>query len=251
MFDVGFAELLLLSLVHDSNLEAGEGQWFLVRTNSVPSADFDTVFISHNHLDHVRGSSGLDAHEVIGHQAVNEFVADWPKAITDFAPVTRPVTGDARLSLGGVEVDFLYMPHSHSATLFGFHVREADVVYAPDMMFVKALPPFDFPDFYYPGYVRALDRLIALDAAHYVPSHLDKGTRKDLIDYRNMTEKFHQTVAAHLAENDYRAADGAAMRRAIGSAYDQLAPEYGDWHGFNEMFVPKFGRHWGGVYLGY
>ena len=41
------------------------------------------------------------------------------------------------------------------------------------------------------------------------------------------------------------------MRRAIKSTYDQLAPEYGSWHGFNEMFVPKFGRHWGGVYLGY
>lgn len=46
----------------------------------------------------------------------------------------------------------------------------AGVVYAPDMMFVKALPPFDFPDFYYPGYIRALDRLILLNAAHYAPS---------------------------------------------------------------------------------
>ena len=209
------------------------------------------VIYSHNHLDHVRGSAGLGAEEVIGHRAVNQFVADWPQAITDFAPVTRAVEGDVRLDLGGVKVDFLYMPHSHSATLYGFHVREADVVYAPDMMFVKAFPPFDFPDFYYPGYLRALDRLIAVNAAHYVPSHLDTGTRQDLIDFRNMTARFHQVVEAELANNDYQAADGAAMRRAIKSTYDQLAPEYGSWHGFNEMFVPKFGRHWGGVYLGY
>ena len=109
----------------------------------------------------------------------------------------------------------------------------------------------DFPDFYYPGYIRALDRLIALDAAHYIPSHLDPGSRQDLIDFRNMTAAFHEAVRAELAGNDYHAADGAALRRSIKAVYDKLEPEYGDWHGFNEMFVPKFGRHWGGSYLGY
>lgn len=216
-----------------------------------PGKTVKWVIYSHNHLDHVRGSAGLGPEEVIGHRLVNQFVADWPKAISDFAPVSRTVEGDVTISLGGIEVDFLYMPHSHSATLYGFHVREADVVFAPDMMFVRAMPPFDFPDFYYPGYVRALDRLIALDAAHYVPSHLDAGTRRDLMDFRDMTARFHETVRSELAENDYHAADGAAMRRGLQAAYDKLEPEYGDWHGFNEMFVPKFGRHWGGVYLGY
>ena len=216
-----------------------------------PGKPVKWVVYSHNHLDHVRGSAGLGAEEVIGHKSVNQFVADWPKSISDFAAVNRPVEGDVTLKLGGIEVDFLYMPHSHSQTLYGFHVRGADVVFAPDMMFVRAFPPFDFPDFYYPGYVRALDRLIAVDAAHYIPSHLGEGTRQDLVDFRNMTATFHETVRTELAGSDYFAADGAAMRRGLQAAYDKLEPEYGDWHGFNEMFVPKFGRHWGGVYLGY
>ena len=216
-----------------------------------PGKPVKWVVYSHNHLDHVRGSAGLDAPEVIGHKSVNEFVADWPKSISDFAQVTRPVEGDVTVTLGGIDVDFLYMPHSHSQTLYGFHVRDADVVFAPDMMFVRAFPPFDFPDFYYPGYIRALDRLIAVDAAHYVPSHLGTGTRQDLVDFRNMTATFHETVRGELSSNDYFGADGAAMRRGLQAAYDKLEPEYGDWHGFNEMFVPKFGRHWGGVYLGY
>jgi glyoxylase-like metal-dependent hydrolase (beta-lactamase superfamily II) len=216
-----------------------------------PGKPVKWVIYSHNHLDHVRGSAGLGAQEVIGHESVNRFIADWPEAITDYAPVTRPIKGDTTLNLGGVNVDFLYMPHSHSQTLYGFHVRDADVVFAPDMMFVRAFPPFDFPDFYYPGYIRALDRLIALQAAHYIPSHLDRGTRQDLVDFRNMTAEFHETVRSELARNGYHAADGAAMRRGLKAAYDRLEPEYGDWHGFDEMFVPKFGRHWGGVYLGY
>ena len=40
---------------------------------------------------------------------------------------------------------------SLSHTLDGFYIASAGV--APDMMFVKTLPPFDFPDFYDPGYI--------------------------------------------------------------------------------------------------
>ena len=33
-------------LAHASEPQAGEGFWFLVRANGIPSADFDTVFSS-------------------------------------------------------------------------------------------------------------------------------------------------------------------------------------------------------------
>jgi hypothetical protein len=119
------------------------------------------------------------------------------------------------------------------------------------MLFVKTMPPFDFPDFYYPGYVRALDRLIELNAQHYIPSHFGEGGHKDLVDYRNMTVAFQETIASKLAGYDYYAGQGHVMRKSIKEAYDELGIEYGDWHGFDAMFVPKFGRHWGGTYLGY
>jgi len=215
-----------------------------------PGKPIKWVIYSHNHLDHIRGSVVLEAEEVIGHRLVNYFASDWAHA-TDIAPVTRPVDGDTVMTLGGIDVEFLYMPHSHSETIYGFHIPSESAVFAADMMFVRAVPPFDFPDFYYPGYVRALDRLIALDADHYVPSHLDEGSRQDLIDFRNMTVAFHEAIQAELAKNNYNASQGDKMRAGLKAAYDKLEPEYGDWHGFNEMFVPKFGRHWGGLYLGY
>ena len=90
----------------------------------------------------------------------------------------------------------LFMPRSHSTTLFCFYFPDHSVVFAPDMMFVQAMPPFGFPDWYYPGYIRALDRLIALDAAHYVPSHFDEGGKADLVAYRDMMVDFRDTVTA-------------------------------------------------------
>ncbi|MGB0920999.1 MAG: MBL fold metallo-hydrolase [Alphaproteobacteria bacterium] len=210
------------------------------------------VVYSHNHLDHLRGSDVFSGAEVIGHTLVNDLVADWPEAGKSIAPVTRAIEGDTVLQFGPVTVDALYMTFSHSHTLYGFHVRDHDVVFAADMMFVKAVPPFDFPDFYHPGYIRALDRLIALNAAHYVPSHMDRGTRDDLIAFRDMMVKVEATIRGlFLTHGEAIATDGYIMRQSLRDSYDVLAADYGDWHGFDAMFVPKFGRHWGGAYLGY
>ncbi len=210
------------------------------------------LVLSHNHLDHIRGSDVYPDAEVIGHKDINQLVADWPKVNTDVAKVTQEITGDQTLTIGGISVEALYMPFSHSSTIYGFHIPTESVVFAPDMMFVNAVPPFGFPDFYYPGYIRALDRLIAVGANHYIPSHMDRGTREDLIAFRDMTVEFQNVV-----EDEYLKIDpedfirGEGMRTAVKSAYDRLEPKYGHVHGFNDMFVPKFGRHFGGTYLGY
>ena len=230
---------------HVKALKAALGERF-------PGEKIRWVIFSHNHLDHIRGSSLIEGAEVIGHADVNQLVADWPDAGKGIAPVTRPIAGDQTLQLGGVEVQALYMPFSHSHTLYGFYVPSEGVVFAADMMFVKAVPPFDFPDFYYPGYIRALDRLIALNAKHYVPSHTARGTRDDLIAYRNMTVDFQTTVKDEiLARGPESPTSGPALSASLRAAYAKLQPKYGDWHGFDDMFIPKFGRHVGGTYLGY
>jgi hypothetical protein len=67
-----------------------------------------------------------------------------------------------------------------------------------------------------------------------------------------MTVEFQRTVRAELLSRGIEAAtEGAALQSALRSAYAKLEPKYGHWHGFDAMFVPKFGRHVGGTYLGY
>lgn len=243
--DEGLAVFDTFDETHASAMKAALAKAF-------PNKQVRWVVFSHNHLDHVRGSDVFAGAEVIGHKHLNFLVRDFPKANKGVADVTRPISGDQTLQLGNVAVDALFMPFSHSHTLYGFHVRGADVVFAADMMFVKLVPPFDFPDFYHPGYIRALDRLIALDAAHYVPSHADRGTKQDLIDFRNMMVTVETTIREALLERGVEnGIDGNLMREGLKESYDVLYAQYGDWHGFDAMFVPKFGRHWGGTYLGY
>ena len=155
------------------------------------------------------------------------------------------------MTLGRVRLKLLFMPRSHSTTLYAFHLPEEDVVYAPDMMFVKTMPPFGFPDWYYPGYIRALDRLIALNAKHYIPSHFENGSREDLIAYRNMMVDFRKIVGEKLETFNNNAASGSNLRAILDEVYPVLQERYGDWHGFDAMFVPHFGGQVSGTYLGY
>ena len=73
-----------------------------------------------------------------------------------------------------------------------------------------------------------------------------------MADYRNMAVEFQTTVKNELLARGIESpTDGPAVQEALRAAYDKLEPKYGKWHGFNEMFVPKYGRHVGGTYLGY
>ena len=217
---------------------------------SFPGKQVRWVFYSHHHLDHVGGAATLEPQEIVGHKDINSSFDDWPRA-DSFLRVTMPLQGDTEMLLGSTNLKLLYMPRSHSTTLYAFHFPEQDVVYAPDMMFVKAMPPFGFPDWYYPGYIRALDRIIALNASHYVPSHFARGSRADLIAYREMMVDFRNTVTQALARYEFDAASGTNLRAVFEEAYPELRDRYGEWHGFDAMFIPHFGGQAGGAYLGY
>jgi len=215
-----------------------------------PGKHVQWVFYSHHHFDHIRGAQVLEPAHIVGHHEINATLDDWPHA-ADIARVTDPINGDTEMMLGSTRVQLLFMPRSHSLSLYGIYLPEHDVVFAPDMMFVRTMPPFGFPDWYYPGYIKALDRLIALDAAHYVPSHFDNGGHADLVDYRNMMVSFRDTIATGLSRYGYDAASGDTLRKVFDEAYPVLRERYGEWHGFDAMFVPHFGGQAGGTYLGF
>jgi hypothetical protein len=44
---------------------------------------------------------------------------------------------------------------------------------------------------------------------------------------------------------------GAGQRARIGAAYRTLRAKYGDYHGFESMFIPHFLGSIGGTYVGY
>ncbi len=214
-----------------------------------PGQPVHTLVYSHYHLDHVRGGALLDPGQIIGHRKL----APYWRFIDDdaaIAPPTRSIAGDQRLQIGGVRFDLLYMDLSHPDTLYAVHLPGAGVLFAPDLGFVRAVPPAGMPDMYYPGYVRALERLAARDFAHYVPSHFDTGTRADLIAYIQFLRTGRELVLRAYSRHGPVSVPGAA-EHYYAEVYKPLAARYGDWLGFDEMALPFLIRNLAGGYLGY
>lgn len=207
-----------------------------------------TLIYSHYHLDHVAGGAALSPVEVIGHEKCAAYWKDL--GARDVAPMTRTMTGDEKLVIGGVEIQALYLGRSHSDTLYAFYLPADKTLFTADLGLVKTAPPAGIPDSYWPGYVAALDRVAALDFNAFVPSHFDRGTKQDLLDYIAFLKLGRalakQSLAKHGSIND-----GARFEDYFDDIYPVMQPKYGDWHGFGAMFISNMVRDVTGEVLGY
>jgi glyoxylase-like metal-dependent hydrolase (beta-lactamase superfamily II) len=215
-----------------------------------PETPVQWLFYSHYHLDHVRGGRMLSPIEVVAHQKCLSYWEDLNSP--DVLMPTQTIHGDRILQLGQLELQLLDLGLSHSDTLYAFYLPQQRVLFSPDVGFVKALPPFGLPDFYHYGYIRALNRLIELDFDEFIPSHLDRGSKADLIEFRDFMVEVRERVDMALAKQGYNmATSGKAIKEIFDEVYPALWERYGHWHGFNSMAFPLFLRQVGGVYLGH
>lgn len=153
---------------------------------ALPGKKVHTLIYSHYHLDHTRGGVVLAPQNVLAHEKSPQY---W-KAVDhtgDLAP-TRYMAGDMVLNIGGVEIRALYMGLSHTDTLYAFHLPAQRLLFTADLGLVKTNAPNGVPDRYAPGYLAAMNRLVAIDFDVFVPSHFGFGTKQDLVDWRDMME---------------------------------------------------------------
>lgn len=214
-----------------------------------PGKPVNTLIYSHYHLDHTRGGAVLNPKNVIVHEKAPQYWRASADA-SDVLPPTRLISGDTTLNIGGVEIQALYMGLSHTDTLYAFYLPKQRLVFAPDLAFVHTVPPAGVPDKYAPGYTAAVDRIAALDFDTFVPSHFGYGKRADVVAWRDMLEYGRQ-----LAREAIQQYGGPGVRKGnwvnyFDYVYPKMKARYGDWQGFNEMFVLNFVRDMTGEALG-
>jgi glyoxylase-like metal-dependent hydrolase (beta-lactamase superfamily II) len=140
-----------------------------------------TLFYSHYHLDHTEGGAGLEPREVIAHAKSPTYWADLD-ASRVLAP-TKLIEGDQTLRIGGVNIELLYLGKTHTDTLYAVYLPDEKVLWTADFVLVRTFIPLGGPDYYFPGAIKAMDRLAALDFDTFVPSHFGYGTKKDFVEY--------------------------------------------------------------------
>ncbi len=212
-----------------------------------PGEPVVALVYSHYHLDHVAGGRVLKPRRVIAHAKVPEY---WRLFEVDALAPTETIEGDRDLTIGGRTIRMLYMGRSHTDTLYAFYFSESRALFAPDLGFVRAIPPGGLPDFFYPGYVAALDRLLGLEFTTFIPSHFDPGTKQDLADFAGLMKESRRLTLAAMKKHG-RIENPATADAYIEEVYRPLRARYGDWFGFDEMILPFLIRNFAGSYLGF
>lgn len=209
-----------------------------------------TLFYSHYHLDHTEGGAALKPQEIVAHAECPTYWAD-VDASRVLAP-TKLIEGDQTLTIGGVEIQLLYLGKTHTDTLYAVYLPEERLLWTADFGLVRTIIPIGGPDYYYPGAIKGMERLAALDFDTFVPSHFGYGKKQDLVDYLEFV-KHLQDVAGRSMEKFGREfpRDRATLQKAFDFYYDELEGRYGDWHGFDQNVLFVIVRTSTGARLGY
>ena len=203
-----------------------------------PGRPVKTLVYTHYHLDRASGGAALKPREVVAHEGCRARWQDLGAAAAAVVPPTAWVTADTDLPAPthAVVVRLLYLPRSHTDTMLAVYLPGEHVLFAADLGWVRALPPFGYPESYGPGVEAALERLTQLDFEVFVPGHFDVGTRQDLVAWQAMLHRGRGLAREALAPSGGRLpVEGAALVRALDTVYGPLRTEYGGWHGFVDM----------------
>jgi len=214
-----------------------------------PNQQVHTLIYSHYHLDHTRGGTELAPVNVIAHEKSPIY---WNAVPHDgVLKPTSYISGDTVLNIGNIEIRLLYLGLSHTDTLYAFHIPAERLVFTADLGLVKTVAPNGVPDRYAPGYLAAMNRIIDIDFDTFVPSHFGYGTKQDLIDWRNMMEDSRRLAHAAIQQSGTPGVRENQMGYYFDAVYFPMQEKYGNWHGFNEMFVLNLVRDVVGEALGY
>lgn len=215
-----------------------------------PGKSVDTLIYSHYHLDHASGGAALHPRNVIAHAKSPQYWAAVADASKVLAP-TRLISGDTTLTIGGVTIEAVQIPPSHSDTLFAFYLPAQRLVYAPDLAFVRYVAPDAVPNNYMPGYIEGINKVLKLDFDTLVPGHFGIGKKQDMAEYRDMLLYGCQLAREALALYGGPGVKSGNWAKYFDYMYPKMKARYGDWGGFNEMFVLNFVGDVTGEALGY
>lgn len=194
------------------------------------------VVLTHFHADHIYGLQAFKAvgAKVLAHQGARDYLASDTARLrlqasrTELAPwidertrLVEPdewLAGPRELVVGGVKLQLVPVGPSHTPEDLVVYLPSEKVLFAGDLVFRNRVPFVGQADSR--RWIRALDQLLALDAAVVVPGHgpLSRDARADMALTREYLVYLRQVMgqaARNLEpwEDAYRAADWSRFEK--------------------------------------
>lgn len=163
------------------------GEAMVAAIRAVTKQPIRRVIVSHYHADHVYGLQALKAAgaEIWAHRKAEQYFTSGLAAdrleqrrrdlfpwVDERTRVVRPdlwLEGDTEFRLGGITFRVLYSGGAHAPDDVLLAVVDERVLFAGDLLFAGRIPFVGNADS--GGWLRALDKMIAVDAAIVVPGH--------------------------------------------------------------------------------
>ncbi len=164
---------------------------------------------------HVHGSiGGLARH-------IDDMLSPFNLASVRLRHPSRTFDDRLTLNVGGRAVELIVLGPAHTPGDTVAHVPDADVVFAADLVFVKAIPVmWHGPS---TGWLAALDTLLTLDARHYVSGHGDVAGRSEVETVKHFWEWLRDVTGRRREAGD---SPYAAAEWIIAS------PEFDEWRDY-------------------
>jgi glyoxylase-like metal-dependent hydrolase (beta-lactamase superfamily II) len=188
------------------------GRALIAAIREVTPQPIRRVVVSHYHADHVYGLQELKAAgaEIWARREAKAYMTSgqaaerlaqrrndlfpWVDENTRVVPPDVWLDGDAAFRMGGLTFDLLYSGGAHSPEDLMMYVEEDRLLYCGDLIFAGRLPYVGNADS--GGWLKAMDRMIALQPSVVVPGHgpMSRDVGRDLAGTREYLLYLRETM---------------------------------------------------------
>jgi glyoxylase-like metal-dependent hydrolase (beta-lactamase superfamily II) len=214
---------------------------YLAEIRKITSQPIRYLIYSHHHPDHIAGGKPFkDAGAiVVAHRIAKERLA--AMARPDIVLPDEIVEDRRTISLGGVELELIYVGKNHSDNSLILRLPRQKLLFAVDFIPVQALNWRNMPDSYLPDWEESLKRVLALDWERLIPGHPGPGGRLGTrADVQN-----HLVYMQDLgAETKKAFAEGKCTEVGI---RELKLPKYATWQSYEQFLagnVERYCRFW-------
>ena len=200
---------------------------YLAEIRKITQAPIRYVIYSHGHADHIAGGKPFkDAGAIfVAHRLAKESLARMNRA--DIVPVDETVDDMRTITLGGTEVELLYVGKNHSDNTLVVRLPRERIIFTVDFVPVASVQFSNMPDSYLPDWDESLKRVLALEWDRMIPGHGRIGAKQDV---QNLIG-YMQDLSAEVK----KAADAGKCPDAAKA--EIKLPKYASWTNY-ERYLP-------------
>jgi glyoxylase-like metal-dependent hydrolase (beta-lactamase superfamily II) len=218
MSNAGFVVTSDAVVVFDALGTPPLGRAMIAAIRAVTPLPIRRVIVSHYHADHVYGLQAFrqEGAEIWAYRKGEAYftsgqaearlaqrradLAPWVGAATRVVPPDLWLDGDVDFKQGGITFRLVWSGGGHSPEDLMMYVVDDRLLYCGDLLFAGRLPFVGDADS--AGWLKAMDKMIALDPAVVVPGHggVSHDARRDLTTTRDYLVYLRQTMGRAVKE---------------------------------------------------